>query len=155
MTSDNASALNEALLDFLPQFYRLINPIVNTSEYEGRRLTEHQIKVIMLLSLRGASSPGEISQALNIQKGNLTGVLKVLMASGLVARRKDEGDERSYRVFLTAAGEEFVRLHRQASHVKLSELFSAMAEPDRKLAEQGLRIVTTYLKSEGNDNERS
>ena len=155
MTTDYSSPLHETLLEFLPQFYRFINPIIHVAEYKGHRMTEYQIKVIMFLSMQGASTPGEISRTLDIQKGSLTGVLKSLLALGLVNRNRHDHDERSYHVFLTASGRDFVRFHLDTCNSRLSELFEDIGENDRGVVENGLRTLTIYLKAKGNDPKRS
>jgi len=49
---------------------------------------------------------GELSRALLVSNGNVTGVIARLVAEGLVDRRVDEADGRVVRVSLTRAGRE-------------------------------------------------
>jgi DNA-binding MarR family transcriptional regulator len=68
-------------------------------------LTYPQYLVMLVLWERGAATVGELGEALELDSGTLTPLLKRLEAAGFVARRRDPADERRVIVDLTDAGQ--------------------------------------------------
>jgi DNA-binding MarR family transcriptional regulator len=62
----------------------------------------------------GPHAVGELGEALGLDSGTLTPLLKRLEAAGLVSRQRDAADERRVLVSLTPAGE---ALKARAAHV--------------------------------------
>lgn len=67
-------------------------------------LTYPQYLAMLVLWERGAATVGELGEALALDSGTLTPLLKRLEAAGLVSRRRDPADERRVIVDLTEAG---------------------------------------------------
>jgi len=75
-----------------------------------------QYSVLTLIECNPGLSQTEICKALGIQKPNFVPVLDALEARGFVRRASTPSDRRSYALFLTATGQNFVRkLHRAAA----------------------------------------
>lgn len=68
-------------------------------------LTYPQYLVMMALWERAPRTVKEIGQALDLDSGTLTPLLKRLESAGLVTRRRDAEDERRVQVDLTPEGE--------------------------------------------------
>ena len=68
-------------------------------------LTYTQYITMMVLWERGSVSVKELGEALYLDSGTLTPLLKKMEAKGLLSRRRSEEDERSLIVSLTKAGE--------------------------------------------------
>ncbi|WP_297655500.1 MarR family winged helix-turn-helix transcriptional regulator [Pseudonocardia sp.] len=69
-------------------------------------LTYPQYLVLLVLWERGDSPVTGIGQALQLETGTLSPLLKRLEVSGLVTRTRQPGDERSVLIALTAQGRE-------------------------------------------------
>jgi MarR family transcriptional regulator, organic hydroperoxide resistance regulator len=67
-------------------------------------LTYPQYLVLLVLWERGDATVTGIGQALHLETGTLSPLLKRLEAAGLITRRRQADDERSVLVSLTAAG---------------------------------------------------
>lgn len=78
---------------------RLYRPLL-----EPLGITYPQYLVLMALWERAPRTVGELGQALGLDSGTLTPLLKRMEANGLVARNRDSADERRVLVELTAAG---------------------------------------------------
>lgn len=63
-----------------------------------------QCDVLTTLTEREGVSQQELAKRLYVTKGNISGLLDRLAASGLVERRSIPSDRRSHAIFLTAAG---------------------------------------------------
>jgi len=72
---------------------------------EDLGLTYPQYLVMLVLWQEGAVSIKQIAQALHLDYGTLTPLLKRLEALGFIARRRRPEDERSVEVALTEAGD--------------------------------------------------
>ncbi|MDG5488334.1 MarR family transcriptional regulator [Sphingomonas sp. BGYR3] len=67
-------------------------------------VTYPQYLALLLLGARDGQSVGELGDQLFLESNTLTPMIKRMEASGLVARRRDDRDERVVRVTLTDAG---------------------------------------------------
>ncbi len=77
-------------------------------------LTYPQYLVMLVLWEHGRQSVNQIGQALQLDSGTLTPLLKRLAANGLIERRRDPADKRRVLVDLTPAG---VSLRTQAREI--------------------------------------
>jgi len=68
-------------------------------------LTYPQYLVMMALWERAPRTVKDLGQALDLDSGTLTPLLKRLETAGFVTRRRDAEDERRVQIELTAAGE--------------------------------------------------
>jgi DNA-binding MarR family transcriptional regulator len=80
---------------------RLYRPLL-----EPLGLTYPQYLALMALWERAPRTVGELGQALGLDSGTLTPLLKRLEANGLVARKRAAEDERRVLVELTSAGQQ-------------------------------------------------
>jgi MarR family transcriptional regulator, organic hydroperoxide resistance regulator len=78
---------------------RLYRPLL-----EPLGITYPQYLALMALWERAPRTVGELGQALGLDSGTLTPLLKRLEAAGLVDRTRDSADERRVLVDVTAAG---------------------------------------------------
>jgi DNA-binding MarR family transcriptional regulator len=74
---------------------------------------------------------GELSNALLVSKGNVTGVIARLVEEGLVDRRVDQNDTRVARVTLTDAGRAAFRDMAAAHEAWVEEMFYGLGQEDR------------------------
>lgn len=77
-------------------------------------ITYPQYLALMVLWERAPCSVGEIGEALDLDSGTLTPLLKRLEAAGFVSRMRDTVDERRVLIELTDAG---IKLHQRAIEV--------------------------------------
>ena len=68
-------------------------------------MTYTQYIAMMVLWEQGSTTVKELGNALYLDSGTLTPLLKKMEAKGLITRRRSEADERSLIVSLTAEGE--------------------------------------------------
>jgi DNA-binding MarR family transcriptional regulator len=147
-------SLYDVIIDLMPAFVLNIDPIFHSARFRGERVTDYQIKVVMLLFHHGDAKPGFISRTMNIQKGSLTGVLKSLRSSGLVERLQIDGNDRSYFVSLTEKGKDFVEHHLLECQQDINRMFEDMKADEKRAVTTGLQILTRYLCKNGERDER-
>lgn len=133
-------------LDRFMRYYLVhINPILHRTVFEGRAYSEYEIIVVMALGVIGPARPIDLSRGLKIEKGTLTTLIRRLEALALVEKQKVSGDDRSYRVALTARGAGLRRhLDRQRS-AGLKALLAEMDPAGIADAARGLDLLSAYL----------
>ena len=110
-------------------------------------LTYPQYLVMLVLWERGDISVKSLGEALMLDSGTLSPLLKRLEAAGLLTRRRDPGDERSVVVALTEAG---TSMKHEASSIPRAVLKST-GVPVRELFElrDTLKSMTATVSSKG------
>lgn len=109
-------------------------------------LTYPQYLVMIVLWERGTCTVRDLAEALLLDHGTLTPLLRRMEQRGLVARRRSETDERFVEVSLTAHGDE-LRSHGERLHCDMK---AAMGLGDDGLAalQQVLRQLTASVAEE-------
>jgi DNA-binding MarR family transcriptional regulator len=104
-------------------FYTANHMIVRLyrAQLEPLGLTFPQLLVLMVLWERAPCTLGDIGDAIELDSGTLTPLVKRMEANGFVTRRRDPYDERRVIVELTSAGRAFreqaVEIRRNALRV--------------------------------------
>ncbi|MFF4779167.1 MarR family winged helix-turn-helix transcriptional regulator [Microtetraspora fusca] len=96
-----------ALIDRLTRLQRTIGRFLahdRSTPLLASSLTMQQLKVVMMLFFRGASSGQHLARGLGTGLGTVTGIVDRLVAQGLVSRREDPTDRRVRLVELTTRG---------------------------------------------------
>jgi DNA-binding MarR family transcriptional regulator len=88
-------------------------------------LTMTQLKILLVLSLRGGASGQELTGVIGVGLATITGIVDRLAAQQLVTRREDPRDRRVRRIELTPAGHELIE-----------GIITAGAEHQRRLLER-------------------
>lgn len=109
-------------------------------------LTYPQYLTMMAMWERKTATVGELAQALTLDTGTVSPLLKRLEAAGYLSRSRSSGDARSVTVSLTRAGAE---LEAHAAKVP-GKLLSCLGLPDAELAalEKALRGALPALEEE-------
>jgi MarR family transcriptional regulator, organic hydroperoxide resistance regulator len=146
MSSPRSSTLDEQLCFALYAASRAM-----TSRYrpllDELGLTYPQYLVLLVLWEQGDSPVTAIGQALQLETGTLSPLLKRLEALGMITRTRQAGDERSVLVALTPAGR---ALEADAVAVQ-KEVGAATGLSPEEIAElrEVLHVVTARLRGSG------
>lgn len=118
---------------------RLYRPLL-----EPLGLTYLQYLALMVLWERAPQSVGELGDALGLDSGTLTPLLKRLEAAGFVSRERDPADERRVVVDLTPAGR---KLRAKAKDIPLTLLCKLPIAPhDAAAMKEALQQLTCGLR---------
>ncbi|UIJ83231.1 MarR family transcriptional regulator [Rhizobium leguminosarum] len=137
--------LDRSISGFMRYFLVYINPILHRTEFEGRSYSDYEIVVCMALNFDGSMRPIDLSRGLSLNKGSLTSVLRRLRELDLIRRLDIPGDERSYRVALTAKGDRFVRHLEEQRRRMFRQLFDDMTPEHIAATARGFNLVSAYL----------
>jgi len=105
-------------------------------------LTYTQYLVMLVLWERQSLSSKELGQALYLDSGTLTPVLKKLEEKGLLSRRRSGDDERNLIVSISEAGEELK--HRAA---QVPQSLASCVKLDESEARELYRLLYKFLGS--------
>lgn len=150
MEHREVSQVSQELMNLLPEFYRIINPLVNSNKIAGYDLSENHIKILgSLYHNNKVLSPSKMSKFLNIQKGSLSHMLKALVDLKLITTKKDDNDNRKYYVLLTKKGDELFKQQILESTRVLEQLFLNMENDSKLKVVNGLQELINYLTTKG------
>lgn len=113
-------------------------------------LSVPQCDVLTTLTEQEGLSQQELAARLYVTKGNISGLIDRLVASGLVERRSLQGDRRSHAIFLTPEGREMARRGIEAQKDFVSRTFGRVA-PERLALFDGLLVELRDLVREQDD----
>ena len=88
---------------------------------------------------------GELSRRMMVTGGNVTGITDQLQQEGLVTREALPTDRRAYLIRLTPAGREAFSSMARAHEAWIEQLFSGLAETDRRALFRLLGRLKTSL----------
>ncbi|WP_374545131.1 MarR family winged helix-turn-helix transcriptional regulator [Rhodoblastus sp.] len=122
-------------IDALRVWFRLIRLNTRTRLAIANRLRAFdlsvpQCDVLTTLTEREGLSQQELAARLYVTKGNISGLIDRLVASGLVERRALAGDRRSHAIHLTPAGRELAQRGIEAQKAFVTQTFGRIA-PER------------------------
>jgi MarR family transcriptional regulator, organic hydroperoxide resistance regulator len=143
MTQDN---------DALRVWFRLIRLQTRARMAIANRLREldlsvPQCDVLTTLTEREGVSQQELAARLYVTKGNISGLIDRLVASGLVERRTLAGDRRSHAIHLTPAGRDLARRGIEVQKAFVDQTFGRIA-PERLALFEELLVEARELVRE-------
>ena len=111
-------------------------------------ITYPQFLVLLVLWERGDCSVTGIGNALQLETGTLSPLLKRLEAGGFITRTRQTGDERSVVVGLTPAGR---ALEEQAAEIqRAAQAATGLTDVEIVALRDSLRGLTASLRNAGN-----
>lgn len=103
-------------------------------------MTREQLRVAFLIAHDKGISPSAVAGILGVPKANVTGVIDRLVKKGIVNRKENPKDRRSYILTMTAKGEERVAQLKQTK-------FGGMTDLLIKIPEEALLGFANALKA--------
>jgi DNA-binding MarR family transcriptional regulator len=110
-------------------------------------LSVPQCDVLTTLTEREGVSQQELAARLYVTKGNISGLIDRLVASGLVERRTLAGDRRSHAIHLTPAGRDLARRGIEMQKAFVDQTFGQIA-PERLAVFEELLVEARELVRE-------
>ncbi len=108
-------------------------------------LTYPQYLVLIVLWREGTCTVRALADALLLDHGTLTPLLRRMETHGLVSRRRSESDERFVEIELTATGDA-MRVHASQIHCDMKELL-ALDDVEFQALQTALRTLTSRVSS--------
>lgn len=110
----------------------------------GTELKPGWYTILTILAETGGLTPSELSRRCGRDRSTLTATLKALSGRGLIERRRNPDDQRSYHVILTPAGVAMQdRLHEVA--LRHDRRLDEIVGPDKAVVLAALRRIVVGL----------
>lgn len=105
-------------------------------------MTRRSLEVLRHLSLSGPLTVGEQAEHLGLRRNSVSELLQRLERRGLVARIRDERDERRVLVWLTEAGQDVVaRIGEVLAPDRLEQSLARLSPDDRAIVVRGFELL--------------
>jgi DNA-binding MarR family transcriptional regulator len=128
----------------LPEVYRRYH-WANRVQGGDLPVTRRALEVLQHLSASGPLTVGEQAVHLGLRRNSVTELLQRLESKGLVARIRDERDERRVLVWLTEAGRNVVsRIGQVAAPDLIAQTMADLSPENRLLAVRGLELLASH-----------
>jgi DNA-binding MarR family transcriptional regulator len=119
-----------------------------TAQLRGIGLSIPQFDLMSVLGQNEGASQQDIAERLFVTKGNVSGLVDRLAASGLVERRPTEHDRRSYALHLTEAGRKLLATGMRMHEAYVRDTIGKLSGEDMKTFEHLLMLVRDAVKVE-------
>jgi DNA-binding MarR family transcriptional regulator len=107
-------------------------------------VTRRALEVLQHLSASGPLTVGEQAEHLGLRRNSVSELLQRLEAKGLVARIRDERDERRVLVWLTDAGRDVVsRIGQVLAPDLLADTMATLSPAERDVVVRGFELLAT------------
>lgn len=111
-------------------------------------LTPSQASVLATLDRHGPISMGRLAKHEAISKPSATGIVKRLIARGLVVKTRDPHDGRSAIVEITARGSEVLDERRREKTAYLAERIASLELEDREVLERAAQLLEDMVEED-------
>ncbi len=107
-------------------------------------VTRRALEVLQHLSASGPLTVGEQAEHLGLRRNSVSELLQRLEAKGLVARIRDERDERRVLVWLTDAGRDVVsRVGQVLAPDLIAQVMATLSPEERAIVVRGVELLAT------------
>lgn len=120
----------KALTEVVTRLRRALRTSIRT-DYPWESLPMAQVELMLALGEHEAARVGELATLLRLAPNTVSGLVQVLVTSGLVVRAPDPSDRRVAVVTLTAAGVDKLTDWEQAHQQRIGSALGRLAATDR------------------------
>lgn len=110
-------------------------------------ITPQQMIVLKLIAHKGYTGNREMTREMNISKGTASGIIKRLIAKGLIRKEQEQRDRRQGRLVFTEAGRAFSENIRLAMNESFRNMFQDSSEEDLDKYEEILREMSMKMRA--------
>ena len=138
-----AAAAARRVARLFPEVYRRYH-WANRVHGADLPVTRRALEVLQHLSASGPLTVGEQAAHLGLRRNSMSELLQRLEAKGLVARIRDERDERRVLVWLTDAGRDVVsRVGQVLAPDLIAQVMSTLSPEERAVVVRGVELLAT------------
>lgn len=109
-------------------------------------LTPSQASVLSTLDRHGPMAMSQVADHESISKPSATGIVGRLVEKGLVSRKPDVGDKRSFIVEISPAGHELIDQRRRERTAYLARRIDSLSEEDHRALERAIELFENMIE---------
>jgi len=125
--------------------------IILLSEWLTMDLTMTQLRVLLVLTRRGATRMGDLASSLEVSLATATGIVDRLVERGLVLRENPPSDRRVVMCRLSDEGERVAGRLRQAGHEGARRILEKMTVSQLEVVAQATESIVQVVRELGLD----
>jgi DNA-binding MarR family transcriptional regulator len=146
----SADAAAKRVARLFPEVYRRYH-WANRVEGADLPVTRRALEVLQHLSASGPLTVGELAEHLGLRRNSVSELLQRLDAKGLVARIRDERDERRVLAWLTDAGRDVVsRVGQVLAPDLIAQVMATLSSEERATVVRGVELLASTDPSRPN-----
>lgn len=130
----------------LPLFYQHFRPILQKDTASEYKLSGNQIKMLMILYLKGKQTPTNMGIFMDMPKGSLTSIIDSLEELHLLNREPHYSDRRKTILSITEKGEKYITEKKEENIKDLGILFNHLPDEEVKQFVESLKTVSEIVK---------
>ncbi|MFK3984885.1 MarR family transcriptional regulator [Micromonospora sp. NPDC050397] len=111
-------------------------------------LTLPQLKILLLLAMRGSASGRELSETVGVSLATMTGIVDRLVAQDLVVRGEDPRDRRVRRVELSPSGRTLMEGIVTAGNARMQNILSRLSVDELATVERATSLLATAAETQ-------
>ncbi|HEX7492018.1 MAG TPA: MarR family winged helix-turn-helix transcriptional regulator [Candidatus Limnocylindrales bacterium] len=139
----SAAATARRVARLFPEVYRRYH-WANRVQGADLPVTRRALEVLQHLAAGGPLTVGEQAEHLGLRRNSVSELLQRLEAKGLVARIRDERDERRVLVWLTDAGRDVVsRVGQVLAPDLIAQVMATLSPEERATVVRGVELLAT------------
>ena len=133
VSEETVNRMTSILVEFCERFYGWEASVAKLG-----KLSAPQLRTICVIGRNENIRMKDIADRMELTTGTVTVMIDRLQQMGLVERRRNESDRRSYKILLSEKGRRYFDEHRKRQRELVRKLANKLSDADRETAERVL-----------------
>ena len=139
VNEETVDKMTSILVEFCERFYGWEASVAKLG-----KLSAAQLRTICVIGRNENIRMKDIADRMELTTGTVTVMIDRLQQMGLVERRRNESDRRSYKILLSERGRKYYDEHRKRQRELVRKLANKVSESDRETTE---RVLGDFIRS--------
>ena len=133
VSEETVNRMTSIIVEFCERFYGWEASVAKLG-----KLSAPQLRTICVIGRNENIRMKDIADRMELTTGTVTVMIDRLQQMGLVERRRNESDRRSYKILLSEKGSRYFDEHRKRQRELVRKLANKLSDADRETAERVL-----------------
>ena len=133
VSEETVNRMTSIIVEFCERFYGWEASVAKLG-----KLSAPQLRTICVIGRNENIRMKDIADRMELTTGTVTVMIDRLQQMGLVERRRNESDRRSYKILLSEKGRRYFDEHRKRQRELVRKLANKLSDADRETAERVL-----------------
>ena len=133
VSEETVNRMTSIIVEFCERFYGWEASVAKLG-----KLSAPQLRAICVIGRNENIRMKDIADRMELTTGTVTVMIDRLQQMGLVERRRNESDRRSYKILLSEKGRRYFDEHRKRQRELVRKLANKLSDADRETAERVL-----------------
>jgi DNA-binding MarR family transcriptional regulator len=146
VNTEKLKELNFLFFELITQYHQKLGAVFHLDDQAEPRCNKNQKKAMFIIDRAGRMTATDLGKCLDLQKGSLTTLVDSLEKLRLLRREPDRQDRRKVWLYLTAAGNDYLRSKLQLYHQQFSQKFARIHPGEVEILIQQVRQVVKFMR---------